>query len=81
MRKANLTEFSQEEVLEIRRNLNQWMWDERLGRKPFLFDYMNNYKKPHNTKYRLELLIRAIWPFTKEDYIRRYLPAYQDKKG
>lgn len=67
--KRDYLKFNREELLSIYKNLNRWEWDERLGRKPFMFDLLCRYKKPDNIKYRLHLLFCAVWPFTKQNYI------------
>lgn len=71
--KRKIDIMSDEELLSIWKNLNKWKWDERLGKKPFMYDKLNNYKKPNNVKFRLELLFRAVWPFTKEYFIKPLL--------
>lgn len=64
-----LSEFNKGELESIHRRLNYWGWDKRLGKAPFMFDAMERYKKPHNLRRRFENFFRAIWPFTKSDYI------------
>lgn len=73
MRKLNFDSYSTEELLDITKKLNHWRWDERLGKKPLFFDELDRYKKRNDIKRRTGELIRAVWPFTKEDYIR---PVY-----
>ncbi len=73
LRKIDLSKFTDEELEEIGKRINCYMWDERLGKKPFLFDKMERYKKANNMKYRLETLFRAVCPVTRYDFIKPVL--------
>ncbi len=73
----NLENYTNKDLESILKNLNMWRWDTRLGKKPFMFDYMVNYKKPNNIKTRLGYLFCGVCPFTKETYIA---PAMKEIK-
>lgn len=79
MRTTDLSRYSNEQLMSIEKRLNYWKWDKRLGRKPFMFDKLNNYKKPHNMKFRMESLFRVVWPFTKESYIRPIMDEIEQR--
>lgn len=64
-----LNNFSEEELRSIYKRLNRWEWDARLGKPPVMFEILERYKKPHSIRRRFENFFRAIWPFTKADYI------------
>ncbi len=77
-KREDYLKLNREELLDIYKNLNQWEWDERLGKKPFMFDWLCRYKKPVNIKYRLHLLFCAVWPFTKESYVGPAMKKIRD---
>lgn len=64
-----LNNFSEAELQSIYKSLNCWEWDARLGKPPVMFEALERYKKPHSIRRRFESLFRAIWPFTKSDYV------------
>lgn len=70
MKRIDLSKYSDQELEEIGKKVSQWQWDERIGKKPLMYDKMEHYKKEHNLKYRMETLFRAFWPFTQYDYIK-----------
>lgn len=81
---CDYSKFNKDELISIYKRLNHWRWDERLGKKPFMFDWLCNYKKPDNIKLRMRMLFCAIWPFTKEDYIApamKEIKAHLKKRG
>lgn len=69
MKLDKIENLSKEECESILGRLDYWMWDERLGKKPFMYEQLVNYKKHHNLMFRLGNLFRAVWPFTKADYV------------
>lgn len=77
-RPKDYSKFNNDQLKDIYENLNHWQWDERLGKKPFMFDWLSNYKKPDNAKQRLRMLFCAIWPFTKADYITPVMRKIKD---
>lgn len=68
--KFDLSQYSDKELEDIGKSLSYWMWDERIGKKPFMFDKLERYKKPNNIRYRLDTMFRAIWPFNRYHYIK-----------
>ena len=102
MRKVDLSMYSDEELESIGRTVNMWEWDDRIGKKPWMLDQMERYKKfdniayrkkmlqkafgpsekqknpnpsyeylmEHQMEYRMGSLFRAIWPFTRHDYLK-----------
>lgn len=56
MRKVDLSMYSDEELESIGRTVNMWEWDDRIGKKPWMFDQMERYKKFDNIAYRKKML-------------------------
>lgn len=70
MEKIDLSKYSDEELIDIKKRLDFWHWDRRLGEKPFKYDNLRRYKKIEDRKYRLNMIFAAIWPKTQYDYIK-----------
>ncbi len=70
MKKVDLSKFTDDELLDIEKRAKYFVWDERMGEKPFMFDEMERYKKADNISYRLKNLFRAVCPVVKYDYIK-----------
>ena len=83
MKNIDLSKYSKEELLDIKKTLNQWQWDDRLGKKPFKYDLLRRYKKINDRKYRIEMIFSAIYPKTQYDYIKPIMIelAKRDVKG
>ena len=66
MRKVDLSMYSDEELESIGRTVNMWEWDDRIGKKPWMFDQMERYKKFDNIAYRKKMLQKAFGPSEKQ---------------
>ncbi|MCI8506843.1 MAG: hypothetical protein HFI67_11720 [Lachnospiraceae bacterium] len=69
--------LSDSELKRVHDTFNCWGWNKKFGKKPFMYNNLVQYKVPHNWKRRLHMLsttgkclFMAVWPFTKEDYIK-----------
>ena len=66
----NLNNFTKDELESILTTLNARQWDTRLGKKPFLFDYLVD---SSNIRAKSEYLLWIVCPLTKEHYIGPYI--------